>query len=78
MIELSDTAINPLHIVAVQERCRAIEKSTIKLECPHPMKVAYSAGWMDGVLEFWNDIKDKLAMNELDFGSFGEKDRENA
>lgn len=63
--ELSSTAIDPLHMVGVQERCRTVEKSTAKLECPHPMRLAYYAGWMDGVLEFWNDIKDELTIDEL-------------
>ena len=63
--ELSSTAIDPLHLRGVQERCRSVKKSTARLECPHPMRLAYYAGWMDGVLEFWNDIKDELAINEL-------------
>jgi post-segregation antitoxin (ccd killing protein) len=71
--ELSSTVIDPLHIVAIQERSRAIEKSSVRLECPHPMKIAYYAGWIDGVLEFWNDIKDELAIDELAFGDFGDE-----
>lgn len=64
-IELTNTAINPLHIIAVQEHFQSVEKSAAKLKCPHPMRVAYYAGWMDGVLEFWNDIEDELALDEL-------------
>ena len=72
VIELSNTTIDPLHIVVIQERCRSIEKSAAKLECPHPMSAAYCAGWMDGVLEFWKDIKDELAIDPLDIDRVGE------
>jgi post-segregation antitoxin (ccd killing protein) len=65
VIELSNTAINPFHMIAVREPFRSVEKSATKLDCPQPMRVAYYAGWMDGVLEFWNDIKDELVVDEL-------------
>lgn len=63
VLELSKTPIDPLYLVAIQERCRTVEQSAAQLECPNPMKVAYYAGWLDGVLEFWNDIKDRLAFD---------------
>lgn len=66
VLELCNTAINPLQIIAVEEHLRSVEKSDAKLKCPQPMKVAYYAGWLDGVLEFWNEIKDELAVDELE------------
>lgn len=66
VIELCNTAIDPLYIIAVEEHLRSVEKSAAQLKCPQPMKIAYYAGWIDGVLEFWNEIKDRLAIDQLE------------
>lgn len=61
VLELTRTAIDPLLLVSMQERSQKVSPS--QPECPDPMRVAYHAGWIDGVLEFWNDIKNQLAFD---------------
>jgi post-segregation antitoxin (ccd killing protein) len=64
--EALNQEINLPQMMTIPGYFQSVEKSAAELECPQAMRSAYYAGWIDGVLEFWNDVKDELAIDELE------------